>query len=63
MLAGQRHSPDSATRELVAAPCRVAMMGASNPMEDAAAERRKSTFDSEEIAAFLHDGADKLQRR
>lgn len=39
------------------------MQGAANPMEDAAAERRKATFSSDELAAFLHDGADKLQRR
>lgn len=59
----QRHSPDAATRELVAGPSRVTMQGAANPMEDAAAERRKATFSSDELAAFLHDGADKLQRR
>ena len=60
----QRHCPDDPrTRAILEAPVRVVMTGAANPMEDAAAERRKATFSSDELAAFLHDGEDKLQRR
>ena len=55
--------PDEATRRLVDPACRVTLAGAANPVDDAAAERLKATFDSEELAAFLHDGVDKLQRR
>jgi len=62
-MLSQRHSPDAGTRQLVEAPSRVVMAGATNPVEDAAAERRKATFPSDELAAFLQDGADKLQRR
>jgi hypothetical protein len=39
------------------------MRGSTSPMEDAAAERRKATFDSEELAAFLAEGKDNLLRR
>ncbi len=54
---------DARTRQLVEQPCRVTMAGYVNPMEDAAAERRKSTFNPDELAAFLHGGEDKLARR
>ena len=56
-------SIDARTRALVEAPCRVTMQGAANPVEDAKNERRKATFDSEEVARFLHGGEDKLARR
>ena len=56
------HHVDSRSRQLVEHPARVVLTGAKNPMEDAAAERRKATFNSDELAAFLHDGQDKLQR-
>lgn len=54
---------DARARQLVEQPCRVTMAGYVNPMEDAAAERRKSTFNPDELAAFLHGGEDKLARR
>ena len=34
-----------------------------NPREDARRERLQATFDSEEVAAWLHDGADNLRRK
>ena len=54
---------DARTRALVEGPCAVTMAGAASPVEDAAAERRRATFDSEELARFLHGGEDKLARR
>lgn len=54
---------DARTRQLVEQPCRVTMAGYVNPMEDAAAERRKASFNPDELAAFLHGGEDKLARR
>ena len=57
------HTVDARSRELVEGPSRVVLSGAVNPMADAAAERRRATFNSEELAAFLHDGKDNLKRR
>lgn len=54
---------DSATRTLASGPCAVVLAGAASPVEDAAAERRRATFDSSELARFLHGGDDKLARR
>ena len=54
---------DAATRALVQGPCAATMAGAASPVEDAAAERRRATFDSSELARFLHGGEDKLARR
>ena len=54
---------DAATRRLVEQPSRVVLQGYKSPMQDAAAERGQATFDSEELAAFLHEGEDKLLRR
>ena len=54
---------DARARQRVEQPCRVTRAGTVNPMEDAAAERRKSTFNPDELAAFLHGGEDKLARR
>ncbi|KAL4854889.1 Peroxisomal acyl-coenzyme A oxidase 1 [Chlorella vulgaris] len=54
---------DPSTAQLLEAPCRTVMRGSTSPMEDAAAERRKATFDSEELAAFLAEGKDNLLRR
>ena len=57
------HTVDPRSRELVEGPSRVVLTGAVNPMADAAAERRRATFNSDELAAFLHDGKDNLKRR
>ena len=54
---------DARTRQLVEAPCRVATAGAVSPVEDAAQERAQASFNPDELAAFLHDGEDKLARR
>ncbi|EFN54271.1 hypothetical protein CHLNCDRAFT_36152 [Chlorella variabilis] len=54
---------DARDKQLIEAPCREVLLGAISPMDDAARERARSTFDSNELAAFLHDGEDKLQRR
>lgn len=59
----QGRQVDARTRQLVQAPCQVTMRGHVNPMEDAAAERRRATFNPDELAAFLHGGEDKLARR
>jgi hypothetical protein len=57
------HTVDARSRELVEGPSRVVLTGATNPMDDAATERRRATFSSDELAAFLHDGKDNLKRR
>ena len=59
----QGRQVDARTRALVQAPCQVTMRGHVNPMEDAAAERRRATFNPDELAAFLHGGEDKMARR
>ena len=61
-MAAQR-AVDARTRALVEAPCRVTMAGAVSPMEDAARERSRATFDPTELATFLHNGEDNLARR
>lgn len=63
MAQSQRHSADAKTKSLIEGPCRDVLKGARDPVEDAAAERRKATFSSDELAVFLHDGEDKLKRR
>jgi hypothetical protein len=63
MAQTQRHTADSSTKVLIEGPCRDVLKGARDPVEDAAAERRKATFSSEELAVFLHDGEDNLKRR
>jgi hypothetical protein len=54
---------DARTKQLLEGPVAEVMQNYVNPMEDAARERGKATFSSDEIAVFLHDGEDKLQRK
>ena len=54
---------DPRAKALVQAAAAVVCSTAEDPREDARAERLKSTFDSDELAAFLADGPDKLRRK
>ncbi|GAB4820390.1 hypothetical protein N2152v2_007436 [Parachlorella kessleri] len=54
---------DDRTKALVEQPSRVVLQGARDPRDDAAAERQKATFDPQELAAYMNDGLDKLQRK
>lgn len=52
-----------ADRELVAQASKIVLAGASDPKEDARLERARATFNSDELAAFMNDGQEKLQQR
>ena len=54
---------DDRTKALVEQPSRVVLQGSRDPRDDAAAERQKATFDPQELAAYMNDGLDKLQRK
>jgi hypothetical protein len=54
---------DARTKGLVEQPAQEVLKGARDPRDDAAAERQKATFDSRELAAFMNDGLDKLERK
>ena len=54
---------DNRQRELVAQASNIILRTHTDPQEDARNERAKATFDSDELAAFMNDGADKLLQR
>jgi hypothetical protein len=51
------------SRELVAQASKLVLAGASDPKEDARLERARASFNSDELAAFMNDGQEKLQQR
>ena len=51
------------SRELVAQASKFVLAAASDPKEDASLERARATFNSDELAAFMNDGIEKLQQR
>lgn len=63
MPASDPRSVDERTRRIVEDASRMVVAAATDPRQDAAAERAGASFDSRELAAFVNDGADKLQRR
>ena len=54
---------DERARQLAAASSRVVLRSSQSPMEDMRAERARASFDSQELANHLNEGADKLRRR
>jgi len=54
---------DARARELVAHASKVIVAMQSNPKEDARMERAKASFNSNELAAYMNDGEDRLHRR
>jgi hypothetical protein len=54
---------DVRLRELVQQASKVVLTAYTDPKEDARAERAKATFSSDELAAYINDGEDKLRRR
>ena len=54
---------DPHSRDLVARASRLILANQSDPVQDARTERSKASFNSEELAAFTNDGAERLQKR
>lgn len=54
---------DGRSRALVAQAAGPIIATTTDPKEDARQERAKATFNSQELAAFINDGEDKLHRR
>lgn len=54
---------DRRTAQLVAEAARLVESSSSNPVQDAANERARATFDASELAAFMNGGTERIQRR
>jgi acyl-CoA oxidase len=53
---------DDRTKKLVEQSSAVILATHVEPKDDMAAERLRASFNSQELASFLHGGSDKLQR-
>lgn len=60
-MSGQ--APCPRTRALVEQASAEVLKNAVDPRDDAAAERLKATFDPQELACLMADGAANLERR
>lgn len=57
------HNPDHRTRTLVQQSSSIIQSTATDPREDARAERQRSSFNVDELTAFMAGGIHKLKRR
>lgn len=53
---------DERTRQLVSQSSAVILATHVEPKDDIIAERKRASFNSSELASFLHGGSDKLKR-
>lgn len=53
----------SRDKDLVAAACRMIVETSNDPKEDARNERLKASFDVDEMAGFVNDGKEGIERR
>jgi acyl-CoA oxidase len=54
---------DSRQRSLVANASEIILQSYTDPKDDARDERAKATFNSDELAAFMNGGADRLEQK
>ena len=63
MLVTMSRHVDARTKQLADASSKPILAVNVDPTEDMREERSKSSFDSDEVAVYLNDGRDKLQRK